>query len=261
MSSTVDPLKLLNRGPAYLRSAFQTQTTNKTNTPTLSAAERLNVRKKTIENKEENRGEVESENVENAKKKQKNSRPTTAPPTVNSKSDREIAKRSEFETWTAEQLVNRGTESKSEKQGGYAARMLANTRPKSAMPYSLAGQPTRRARAPVRGNHNLMQPRERSNSVDRFFDTLGGTFMDRSNPPSLVLDSVSDLSGLSRAASQNIRSRSTSSSIQDGDESPDLGIKAGNKKPEVSQVEKRIRVMMWLSNCKPQPHFSTPVKG
>ena len=86
--------------------------------------------------------------------------------------------------------------------------------------------------------------------------------MDRSNPPSLVLDSsVSDLSGLSRAASQNIRSRSTSSSIQDGDESPELCAKVGNKKPEVSQVEKRIRVMMWLSNCKPQPHFSTPVKG
>jgi len=49
MSSTVDPLKLLNRGPAYLRSAFQTQTSNKTNQPSLSAAERLNVRKKTFE--------------------------------------------------------------------------------------------------------------------------------------------------------------------------------------------------------------------
>lgn len=220
--------------------------------------------KKTFENKDDDNGEdgAETENIENAKKKQKN-RPTTAPPTTQS-SKQEHAKRSEFETWTAEQLVNRGSEAKQEKGGGYAARMLANTRPKSAMPYSLASQPTRRARAPVRGNHNLLQPRERSNSVDRFFDTLGGTFVDRSNPPSLVLDSsVSDLSGLSRAASQNIRSRSTSSSIQDGDESPELCAKGvGNaKKPEVSQVEKRIRVMMWLSNCKPQPHFSTPVKG
>ena len=44
MSSTVDPLKLLNRGPAYLRTAFQTAQTQKQ--PTLSAAERLNVRKK-----------------------------------------------------------------------------------------------------------------------------------------------------------------------------------------------------------------------
>ena len=48
MSSTVDPLKLLNRGPAYLRSAFQTQSANRA-TPTLSAAERLNVRKKSGE--------------------------------------------------------------------------------------------------------------------------------------------------------------------------------------------------------------------
>ena len=52
-----------------------------------------------VKNKEENRGEAHSENVENAKKKQKNSRPTTAPPTVSSKSDREIAKRSEFEVF------------------------------------------------------------------------------------------------------------------------------------------------------------------
>jgi hypothetical protein len=144
MSSTVDPLKLLNRGPAYLRSAFQTQTQNNKNSnqPSLSAAERLNVRKKTFENKDDDNGEdgAETENIENAKKKQKN-RPTTAPPTTQS-SKQEHAKRSEFETWTAEQLVNRGSEAKQEKGGGYAARMLANTRPKSAMPYSLASQPT-----------------------------------------------------------------------------------------------------------------------
>lgn len=29
----------------------------------------------------------------------------------------------------------------------------------------------------------------------------------------------------------------------------------------VSVVDKRIRVMMWLSKCKPSPQFSTPVKG
>ena len=45
MSSSVDPLKLLNRGPAYLRNALQTTQTTKT----LSAAERLNVRKKSTE--------------------------------------------------------------------------------------------------------------------------------------------------------------------------------------------------------------------
>ena len=46
MSSSVDPLKLLNRGPAYLRNALQqTQQNNKTR----SAAERLNVRKKSTE--------------------------------------------------------------------------------------------------------------------------------------------------------------------------------------------------------------------
>ena len=52
-----------------------------------------------------------------------------------------------IQTWTAEQLVNRGSDSKQEKQGGYAARMLANTRPKTALPYSLTQQGGRR-RAP-----------------------------------------------------------------------------------------------------------------
>ena len=46
MSSSADPLKLLNRGPAYLRNALQqTQQNNKSR----SAAERLNVRKKSTE--------------------------------------------------------------------------------------------------------------------------------------------------------------------------------------------------------------------
>lgn len=235
MSSTVDPLKLLNRGPAYLRTAFQTQSANKA-TPTLSAAERLNVRKKS--------------------EAKQNERPQTAPV---KKNNPEPPKRSEFETWTAEQLVNRGSDSK--QNPGYAARMLATTnqRPKTAQPYSVLQQ---RRRNPVRGNHNVLQgkhARERSNSVDRFFDTLGGTFLPSSNPPSLVPSgSVSDLSGLSRAASQNIRSRSDSTeSLNPESESND----AKKLKPEVSQVEKRIRVMMWLSNCKPQPQFSTPVKG
>ena len=140
----------------------------------------------------------------------------------------------------------------------------------------------------MRGNHNAIQgkhTRERSNSVDRFFDTLGiwlspfisrhgdvscfwkilmkflgGTFLPSSNPPSLVPSgSVSDLSGLSRAASQNIRSRSDSTESLNNPESETN--EAKKLKPEVSQVEKRIRVMLWLSNCKPQPHMSTPVKG
>jgi len=240
MSSTVDPLKLLNRGPAYLRSAFQTQSANRA-TPTLSAAERLNVRKKS--------GELKNDQK----------RPQTAPIQC-TKPTQNPPKRSEFETWTAEQLVNRGSESK--QNPGYAARMLATTnqRPKTAQPYSLMQQ---RRRNPVRGNHNAIQgkhTRERSNSVDRFFDTLGGTFLPSSNPPSLVPSgSVSDLSGLSRAASQNIRSRSDSTESLNNPESETN--EAKKLKPEVSQVEKRIRVMLWLSNCKPQPHMSTPVKG
>jgi len=81
----------------------------------------------------------------------------------------------------------------------------------------------------------------------------------RSNPPSLVPSgSVSDLSGLSRAASQLIRSASSSTLDEKPDEKNGIQ-KRGNS--EVSQVEKRIRVMMWLSSCKPTPHFSTPVKG
>ena len=88
-----------------------------------------------------------------------------------------------------------------------------------------------------------------------------------SNPPSLVPSgSFSDLSGLSRAASQNYQSRSSSCSLTppspdepDTQASEDIIAKS---KPEVSQVEKRIRVMMWLSSCKPtQAQFSTPVKG
>ena len=45
-----------------------------------------------------------------------------------------------YQTWTAEQLVNRGSESK--QNPGYAARMLATTnqRPKTAQPYSLIQQ-------------------------------------------------------------------------------------------------------------------------
>ena len=79
-----------------------------------------------------------------------------------------------------------------------------------------------------------------------------------SNPPSLVPSgSISDLSGLSRAASQNYQSRSSSCSLTP----PSPGDEGLNAKPEVSQVEKRIRVMMWLSKCNPHPQFSTPVKG
>lgn len=81
----------------------------------------------------------------------------------------------------------------------------------------------------------------------------------RSNPASLVPSgSVSDLSGLSRAASQCIRSASSSTLDEVPDKIQPLQKQSGS---EVSQVEKRIRVMMWLSSCKPQPHFSTPVKG
>ena len=84
-----------------------------------------------------------------------------------------------------------------------------------------------------------------------------------SNPPSLVPSgSISDLSGLSRAASQNYQSRSSSCSLTPpSPDEPETDIIAKSK-PEVSQVEKRIRVMMWLSSCKPtQAQFSTPVKG
>ena len=88
---------------------------------------------------------------------------------------------------------------------------------------------------------------------------LGGTMVPRSYPGSLVPSgSVSDLSGLSRAASQNVRSVSSSTLDDCGEKLAPLK-KEGQT--EVSQVEKRIRVMMWLSKCKPQPHFSTPVKG
>jgi len=241
MSSSVDPLKLLNRGPAYLRHALQTTQTG--NKATLSAAERLNVRKKSTELK----------NNDNSSSGGKKERPQTAP-TVTKK---ESIKRSEFETWTAEQLVNRGAEKNG--QPGYAARLLA--RPQSAAsPYAL-NNVQRGRRQPVRGNHNL-KTRERSSSVDRFFDTLGGTMVAVSNPPSLVPSgSISDLSGLSRAASQNYQSRSSSCSLTppSPDEETDIIAKS---KPEVSQVEKRIRVMMWLSSCKPTAvQFSTPVKG
>lgn len=247
MSSSVDPLKLLNRGPAYLRHALQTTQTG--NKASLSAAERLNVRKKSTELKSSN-GNNEN-GVANKKE-----RPQTAP-TVTKK---ESIKRSEFETWTAEQLVNRGAEKSG--QPGYAARLLA--RPQSAAtPYAL-NNVQRGRRQPVRGNHNLKTTRERSSSVDRFFDTLGGTMVAVSNPPSLVPSgSISDLSGLSRAASQNYQSRSSSCSLTppSPDEQNETDIIAKSK-PEVSQVEKRIRVMMWLSSCKPtQAQFSTPVKG
>jgi len=233
MSSSVDPLKLLNRGPAYLRNALQqTQQNNKTR----SAAERLNVRKKSTELKKD-------------EKSNKKERPQTAPV------KKEPIKRSEFETWTAEQLVNRGE--KAQGAQGYAARLLA--RPQTAQPYSLNNQRSRRQ--PVRGNHNL-KTRERSSSVDRFFDTLGGTFVAVSNPPSLVPSgSISDLSGLSRAASQNYQSRSSSCSLTPPSPNEESDLLKSDK-PEVSQVEKRIRVMMWLSTCKPNPtQFSTPVKG
>ena len=82
-----------------------------------------------------------------------------------------------------------------------------------------------------------------------------------SNPPSLVPSgSISDLSGLSRAASQNYQSRSSSCSLTPPPPETDDDI-IKKSKPEVSQVEKRIRVMMWLSTCKPTQQFSTPVKG
>lgn len=84
-----------------------------------------------------------------------------------------------------------------------------------------------------------------------------------SNPPSLVPSgSISDLSGLSRAASQNYQSRSSSCSLTPPSPDEHETDIIAKSKPEVSQVEKRIRVMMWLSSCKPtQAQFSTPVKG
>lgn len=251
--SSVNPIKFLNRGPDYLRTAFQTN--NKNQKPQLSAAERLNIQR--VRKKEQ-----EEEGTGRNRKPAGRGRPATAPPKP----------RSEFETCTAENLLNRNCEPKNP---GYAARILAAgnlgdfpKRPNTAQPYALQ----QRRRLPVKANHNLgwgckdnsaenlPRPRSRSSSVDKFFDTLGGTMIGRSNPPSLVPSgSVSDLSGLSRAASQCIRSAS-SSTLDDLNEKEKIKDPL-NKKTEVSQVEKRIRVMMWLSNCKPQPHFSTPVKG
>jgi len=242
--SSVNPIKFLNRGPEYLRTAFQP---NKNQKPQLSAAERLNIQR--VRKTEETQKTDSRQNTRD--------RPATAP----------AKPRSEFETCTAENLLNPTREQKTTTPG-YAARMLAagnlgEKRPNTAQPYSINHQ---KRRLPVKGNHNLpgwkepfsepRRPRSRSSSVDKFFDTLGGTLMARSNPPSLVPSgSVSDLSGMSRAASQCVRSASSSTL----DDQPEKMCKT--EKAEVSQVEKRIRVMMWLSNCKPQPHFSTPVKG
>lgn len=251
--SSVNPIKFLNRGPDYLRTAFQT---NKNQKPQLSAAERLNIQRV-------RKNEQQQKSNSGTNNSPKNTRPATAP----------VKSRSEFETCTAENLLNRPS-AEPKTTPGYAARILAAgnlgehpKRPNTAQPYTLQHQ---RRRLPVKANHNILwaskdklvdnkRPRSRSSSVDKFFDTLGGTMVTRSNPPSLVPSgSVSDLSGLSRAASQLIRSASSSTLDEKPDEKNGIQ-KRGNS--EVSQVEKRIRVMMWLSSCKPTPHFSTPVKG
>ncbi|CAG5099830.1 Oidioi.mRNA.OKI2018_I69.XSR.g16707.t1.cds [Oikopleura dioica] len=216
-----DPLKYLNRGPEYLRNAIAPPKTSRVKRQ-LSAAERLNIQKPT--------------------------------------------KREQAETnqlCTAESLFQKP---KGVCPAGYAARLLSQNassgadsslkpsprRPTTAQPYCISSKHNRRLQEGSPENRKL---RTRSNSLDKFFDSLGGTLMPQSNPPSIVPSgSVSDLSGLSMAASQLIRSASSSTL---DDDSP-LPIKSPK---EVSVVDKRIRVMMWLSKCKPAPVFSTPVKG
>lgn len=239
MTST-DPLKYLNRGPEYLRSAIAPTKTGRVKRQ-LSAAERLNIQPTKREQTSE-------------KPTRQRERPATAP--VRKKA-------SDLDLCTAESLFQKPKVC----PAGYAARLLqasqssrqASTeptpnarRPTTAQPYCISSKHNRRNKEESPDKRTL---RARSNSLDKFFDSLGGTLMPQSNPPSIVPSgSVSDLSGLSMAASQLVRS--ASSSTLDDDSA--LPIKSPK---EVSVVDKRIRVMMWLSKCKPSPQFSTPVKG